>query len=357
MVKSINQQLIADKLKLSRATVSRCFTNHPGINPETRGRVFELAAALGYNHLNQRQGGSAKTATQRQFVVLVCTDVETYLNGDIESPGQNLVAGVSEFAQRHRISLDLHYVSPSETSIDAPSYARVPSLAKNASAGVLLVYPFPETIVDTLSVRLPVVSLVEQYSQTPVDCVDVDHHRGIGSLVRRLAKFGHKQIGFMTHRYDVVANWALRRHSAYVEEMLRMGLTINPANELNIHEGDHWDPDTLYDRALRRTRHGVTAWVCAADHQAYGLMKFFKKRGVKVPQDVSITGFDGITPPPKSRTLTTAVIPYYEIGQIGAQRLQELAKKRFGSAQHVMLDCSIRDGKTVAAARNKIKLQ
>ena len=57
-MKHIKQQEIAKKLQLSRATVSRCFTNHPGINPETRARVFETAAELGYRHLTSRSNNA-----------------------------------------------------------------------------------------------------------------------------------------------------------------------------------------------------------------------------------------------------------------------------------------------------------
>jgi AraC-like DNA-binding protein len=54
LMADVNQQLIADRLNISRATVSRCFTNHPGINPTTRAQVFALAAQLGYTHLEKR---------------------------------------------------------------------------------------------------------------------------------------------------------------------------------------------------------------------------------------------------------------------------------------------------------------
>ena len=43
----INQQALADALNVSRSTVSRSFTNHPGIKPETRAKVFELASKVG----------------------------------------------------------------------------------------------------------------------------------------------------------------------------------------------------------------------------------------------------------------------------------------------------------------------
>ncbi|TWT84982.1 HTH-type transcriptional repressor CytR [Planctomycetes bacterium CA13] len=350
MAKRVNQQLIADKLQVSRATVSRCFTNHPGINPETRGKVFKLAAALGYNHLEPRTGKGRRKSSPNRYGVLICTDVESYESTDYQSPGENLIAGLSEFSQLNNLLMEIHCVDPSEKTLTDPSYAKIETLGRREWDGVVLVYPFPETIVDELNLQVPVVSLVEQYSGTPVNCVDVDHHRGIALILRRLSDLGHKRIGFMTHRYGFDANWALRRHSAYVEEMTRLGLMVDPANVLNVRPTDRLVPEEAYAKALERTRYGVTAWVCAADHQAYGLISFFQQHGVKTPADVSVTGFDGIEKPDWAPELTTAVIPYYEIGQIGGRRLEDLAQKRFGSAQHVMLDCTLREGETVGPA-------
>ena len=52
--RKINQQKIADNLSISRTTVSRCFTNHNGVNPSTRAQVFAEANRLGYDYFEQR---------------------------------------------------------------------------------------------------------------------------------------------------------------------------------------------------------------------------------------------------------------------------------------------------------------
>ena len=58
-------------------------------------------------------------------------------------------------------------------------------------------------------------------------------------------------------------------------------------------------PDALADAVAAATRRDcVTAWVCAADHQAYQLIADLQARGLRVPQDCSVTGFDGNVPPP-----------------------------------------------------------
>jgi DNA-binding LacI/PurR family transcriptional regulator len=353
MAKPINQQLIADQLNLSRTTVSRCFTNHPGVNPETRGKVFKLAATMGYNHLQTRTGNNRSRTKSKRLGVLICTDSQDYSNTDFENPGEKLIAGVSDFAQSGGWVMDVHCVEPGDRQLSDPSYAKIEALARRSWDGILLVYPFPEAIVDELNRLAPVVSLVEQYSGTPVNCVDVDHHRGIAAIIGILAEMGHQRIGFLTQDYGVDANWALRRHSAFVEELTRRGLIVDPANVLNVRPGDRQPPGPTYQTALERTRYGVTAWVCAADHQAYELISFFNQHGVHTPGDVSVTGFDGIAKPDGAPQLTTVKIPYFEIGRIGSKRLEDLAEQRFGSAQHIMLDCTIGQGETVGPPRER----
>jgi DNA-binding LacI/PurR family transcriptional regulator len=53
---------------MSRATVSRCFTNHPGISPETRAKVFDLASRLGYSHMEKAKPRAHSTKLQKLMV-------------------------------------------------------------------------------------------------------------------------------------------------------------------------------------------------------------------------------------------------------------------------------------------------
>jgi len=99
--------------------------------------------------------------------------------------------------------------------------------------------------------------------------------------------------------------------------------------------------------AVERTRHGVTAWVCAADHQAYDLIRGLRIKGLKVPKDVSVTGFDGIERKRSRPALTTVEIPFREIGMTGAERLSARMQKRFHGKQHVYISGKLRTGTTV----------
>ena len=342
----VNQQLIAERLQISRATVSRCFTNHPGINPVTRARVFQVAAEVGYAHLEMRTSSTKKKTARMTFGVLICSDEEEYYRTDYQNPSEQILAGVTECAHLNGAKVEVHLVDPKARGLTDPSYLRIEKLRRRWS-GLLLVYPFPDSVLDQLAPIMPMVSLVEQFDHSGIDCVDVDHYKGISSAIECLVERGHRRIGFFTRRYEVEASWSFRRYAAFMEKMVRLRLPVSSKDVINMFPSRELSDEESIDHAAERSRAGVTAWVCAADHQAYDLVRGLRKRKMSVPGMVSVTGFDGIETPSDCPELATIQIPFREIGATGTQRLVERIRKRFGSAQHVLIDCPFRPGATV----------
>lgn len=351
-VTDVNQQLIADRLGISRATVSRCFTNHAGISPVTRAKVFQIAAELGYAHMETRTRTKKLPPSRMDLCVLICTETKEYFSGGYESPGAQILEGVSEYAQLHGARVEMHLVPPDVDDFEHPDLQRIASLSRRRTNGVLLIYPFPEKVIEGLAERFPIVSLVDQYEHKAIDCVDVDHYHGISTLVDHLTAAGHRRIGFYTRRYQVEAGWSFRRYSAFIEKMARLHLKVDPEDVIGVFPRPEVGLEESFDLAAERTAAGVTAWVCAADHQAYDLILGLKKRAVKVPADVSVTGFDGIERRGNRPALTTIEIPFREIGGCGTQRLAARLKKRFHQSQHVYISGRLREGNTVGPARS-----
>ena len=342
----LNQQVIADRLGISRATVSRCFTNHPGINPATRAKVFQVAAELGYKHLEMRSPGARKTFPSK-IGVLICVDEQEYKHNPFQNPAERILEGITEYAHLHDSGLDVHLVSPQGLSVADPTYPPVAEMRRNWN-GILLVYPFPDPVIQELATILPVVSLVEQFDHAGIDCVDVDHYKGISSVIDHLVEHGHERIGFFTRRYPVEASWSYRRYAAFMEKMARSHLRVRHKDIISVFPSPETTSKESIRTALERTQDGVTAWVCAADQQAYELVRALRRAGFRVPAEVSVTGFDGITAPKDCPALTTVEIPFREIGVIGVQRLNDRIRRRYGSAQHVLINCRLRPGATVA---------
>ena len=351
-MRKINQQLIADQLRLSRATVSRCFTNHPGINPVTRAKVFALAAKLGYTHLEKRPENRSSNSrdTRAEVGVFICIELPNFDHTGYGNPGQELLNGLSELARVTDTRLDLHFIHPRDLQAHGRGYHLLLG-RKRRWDGVVLIYPFPRDVVQEVLMRYPCVSLVEQQGDFSLNSVDVDHYRGINKVMDHLRSHGHERIGFFTWRYPVEATWALRRFSAYVGKLTTLGLPYRESDVINASPLNALSVPEAHERVLQRIRDGVTAWVCAADHQGYALLRFLKKKGVRVPDQVSVTGFDGILGPSDVAALTTVQIPFHHIGLTGGKRLLDLLQKRFDPVQHILLDCELRLGRTVGPVR------
>lgn len=345
-----NQQVIADRLGISRATVSRCFTNHTGISPVTRARVFQVAAEIGYIHMESRTPSrkSKRIRGEFQISVLICSDQDEYFGGGYESPGEQILAGVSEYVQAHAGRMEVNLIPPHVSGLDDPAFQEVDGLSNHEVGGILLIYPFPKTVIDQLALHFPLVSLVDQVEHEAIDCVDVDHFGGISAIVDHLVAAGHRRIGFYTRDYPVQASWSFRRFGAFEAKMAQLKLKVLSKDVIGVFPGGSLTVPQGIKQVVERTRHGVTAWVCAADHQAYDLVRGLKKAELKVPKDVSVTGFDGIRRRGNCPSLTTLQIPFRAIGNTGAERLASRLRKRFAGKQRVYISGQIHSGKTVA---------
>ena len=226
-----NQQKIADNLNISRTTVSRCFTNHAGVNPETRALVFSEAEKIGYNYLKSRTG---KKVSQKTIGVIICTDHENIHEDHERSPGFHLMPGISEFALINDIVVDINIISPQFTA-NSHEFQKLIKKNKKIWNGVLLIYPFKTDVIKALKESFPCVSLVEQFGDQTIDCVDVDHHKGLSTIINKLIEKEHKRIGYLTRSYAVQACWSYRRYSAFTDQLIRKSIPLNKADVVNVY--------------------------------------------------------------------------------------------------------------------------
>ncbi|MCG8528602.1 MAG: LacI family transcriptional regulator [Opitutales bacterium] len=343
-----NQQLIADRLNLSRTTVSRCFTHHPKINPETRAAVFQLAKELGYDYSQPRnvEGTNSELAERIEVLIGIPEDRK-----DMAPSAQKVFEGISEKAAAEKLQVDLHYVDPSQYAPSARARKLLPDVRFRDVKGVVLIYAFDEQTVQNLMGRLPVVSVFEDYDSTNVDCINPDQIRGISYMIEHLVGLGHREIGFLSWKYHVPAPWAERRLGAFVENLYRFNIPFEPKNVINMRRDEQVEPEQMVDMVAQRVEAGVRAWVCAADHQAYYLMTELEKRGIRVPQDVSITGFDGEKPPKGCKQMTTFEVPFRSMGISSVLSIQRRFAHPTDPRRQVLVDGVFKLGETTAIPR------
>jgi LacI family transcriptional regulator len=130
---------------------------------------------------------------------------------------------------------------------------------------------------------------------------------------------------------------------------MRLDLEYNPDWVINVRRSGRVKVPNLADIVIDRIhRAGVKAWVCAADHQAYTLINDLEKHGIRVPQDCSVTGFDGIDAPVGSPSLTTVRVPYEEMGISAVIRLLGRIQDTSAPRRHNLVAGRMVVGQTVA---------
>lgn len=336
----INQQKIAQQLSLSQTTVSRALANHPSINAETKAQVWELAARLGYQIPPSR--GRTNRAPNEPTVIGVVIAIPRRQRGHAET-SQLVLRGVAERSSTDVVTLDILYQEPSEHD---PKQLQK-RLRQGRWKGCILVHPMAEEAVELISKTIACVSVVENYRRNYIDSVDVDQIEAISTLVRRLHADGHRRIGFLSWLYEVPTPWVYHRFGAYLETIVQLGVDYHPEDLINIHPKDRFSTEEVADRAVEAIRRGVTAFVCAADHQAYETRRLLAKRGIRVPQDCSLTGFDGIEPPSGESRITTVRVPYDEIGRSAFHQLMRRIDHPTAPRRHVLVDGELLEGDSI----------
>ncbi len=253
-----------------------------------------------------------------------------------------------------RITIDVYYRAPGKFD---PKSKLEPALRRQRPGdlrGAILVYPFAESAVEMISRNSGIVSVLESYDRLGIDVIDTADASAFVTLVERLHSAGHTRIGFLSWHYPIGGHWVARRFSGYVEALFVHGLEFSPDWVLNVRKNDpELSEPQLADAVVRKIKEsGVTAWVCAADHQAYQLMRDLQARGVRVPEDCSITGFDGLEPPAGLRRATSMRVPNEHIGMSALSRVINRVIYPHSPLKKILVEAELVAGETVAPPRH-----
>ena len=339
----VSQRQIAEHLNLSTATVSRSLRNDSSINSVTRAKVIEAASKLGYQLRASARFSGPFTKRQEMLTVGVFIGHPAGFRGDPSSAGQEILAGLSDASARKNTVLTVHFVPPEEAGRILDPAGQPVAMQAGKLAGLILLYGFSERIVAGLSRQLPCVSIVHHHPELNVDCIDTDQFGAVARLVGHLRGLGHRQIGFLSWGHGL--SWERRRFHGYMQGLVDCDLAYDPTRVLNLN-GRGLDAEQEADIVAGLAERGVTAWVCAADHVGYHLCRRLQRRGIAVGKDISITGYDGMQPPPDCPPLTTIRVPFQEMGYAALRRLLYRIEEPAALARDILLRSEFVEGKT-----------
>ena len=345
MPKPPNQTFIARQLHLAPGTVSRALRQEPGIKPETRERVIKLAQQLGYTLRRRAKNGSDAAACYLGVLVQAPESSWTHTR---------YLVGLSEAAAALNVTLIVHHVSFQDCLGILNSDKQPPAMRDGRVKGICLVHRWPEEVARRLAEKFAAVSVVHFYPDSGIDLIDMDHRGGMNLLAGHLHSLGHRKIGYFGYCGEI--SWSRARYAGYVEAMAKLGLPLNPGWTINFSADvfdQHLVPADTSERVVSLMRQGVTAWMAANEWSGQAITEIARKAGLRVPEDISITGFDSSdTQPRPAIELTSVGVSLSLIGAAALQRLNHRLTNPDEPRRNILFDVSLVAGKSTAPVAN-----
>jgi DNA-binding LacI/PurR family transcriptional regulator len=317
----MNLEQVARRAKVSTATVSRVLNNASVVKSTTRARVVKAIEELKYHpnlHARSLAGGKSRT-----IGVIVSNmenpfffDIYKTIESDAHTRGYEVVMANTDYRSEQLV-----------TSVRLMIGRRVAGLAAIVSEMA------PELMDELNDSRIPVVFYDVGTPRGNVTNIRVNYRRGIEKVVDYLYSLGHRRLGFIGHH--AILGPINERMKAVMDAVARIpSLEVRMAADADTLEGGRQAA-----RQLLSNGYDPTAIICVNDVTAVGVLRELRERGLRVPQDVSVTGFDNVKLSEFCYpALTTVHIPREQIGHIICESLMSKSGKSAVAEAEIVID-------------------
>jgi DNA-binding LacI/PurR family transcriptional regulator len=283
---AVTQQQLAEKFGVTRSLVSKALSGHPRVSEATRQRIIEAAEEMGYDSASnaearrliaRRYGRKVRTGT----IALIAPGLISSEEARAMPFFTPLYNGVEDEARAS--GLDVIACRPYEGVVPKP-------IAAGSVDGIVALDHF-EALESLIALGIPVVSVELNLPSTT--SILPDEREGMKLLVRHLIERGHRDIAYVSLRTDTqqsinrLAGYKQGLKSAslpYRKELVDISLLgLDAAGEAAVQ---------LYEKLGDRP---YSALICYNDWMAMSAVRALQARGVSVPAEVSVAGFDDIS--------------------------------------------------------------
>ena len=335
---------VCRKTGFSTATVSRVINNSPLVTKRTRTRVLKAIKALGYH-----PSRAARTLSRKRSDMLAVIFPEIASGFYTE-----VLRGIDEIAAEHNFHLTTAFAHGQR---DEHTLA-LQSLNEQWVAGLLILNLFEvslpaEAVKLAAEQRVPVVSIDRPVRGPHVISISMDNIAGAAAMMNHLLAHGSRDIGIIRGprgNYDADQRWlgcqqaAARAGVMLTEERIQQGTFVEGSGRLAM------------ERWLDTGRPLPKAIFACNDAMAIGALEVLGERGVKVPEDVTVVGFDDVDSA-RHLALTTVRVPMRAMGRAAAEAAIKRILGGETQQQHVLATqlvvrrscgCDPKKSKTVA---------
>lgn len=315
---------IAEKMNVSAVTVSKALTDKPGVSDSLRVEIKNMAEKMGY----VVQKGRKPRSDSAQHIENIGIIIPTKFFNTTSS----FYLKLFQFVSKQLLARGMYSITE-QLETEAEKNLELPHVLQNGKVdGAIFIGQLSEDYIQLIcnNYGKKIVFLDFYASNQEVDCITTDNFYGEYQLTKYLISMGHKDIGFVG---TLNATSSINdRYLGFAKAMLE--------NNLNFHFGE-----VTEDRDLDSSSKEIilpdylpSAFVCNCDESAAKLIKKLNDIGKKVPEDISVVGFDDfIMSGDDNFHLTTIAVDFEAMAKSAAEIMLEKLKNPLAAPQSVVI--------------------
>lgn len=308
-MKDLTLEILAKKLKLSRRTLSRAMRGEGYVSAKNREKILSCLRETRYS--KNFQASNLRSGLVKSIGLVF----PVYKKNDPGFFVNQVLTGTSRAAQGR----EFHVVCASQNPFSADVCREW--VRGRVVSGIVLVSPSQTDLEMVDALRKENIPFVALSSSFPgVDCIDSDNVAGAYLATRHLIESGRRKIAFL-HGHPGWAN-ADDRYQGYQKALAEAGIPLNKRWVLNCFF-DSTEARKAVSSLFEKSR-PVNAVFAANDLSAFGALAALRDQGIRVPEDVSVSGYDDhpiCSLPIVAPNITSVSVPMEEMAFVAAERL------------------------------------
>jgi len=315
-------QDVAKAAGVSVATVSRVLNNHPSVSDKTRAKVQKAIDQLNYQP--NLLGRNLRRSETKMILVLLQNIANPFYS--------KIVKGIEDVGYKNG-----YHIMICNTDSDPEKENVYLKLLKNRLVdGVVFMAPvISDEELTEIGKNYCVVQCCEYKECADVSSVSIDNEDAAYRATQHLIEQGHRRIGMINGNSGVISE--IQREKGYKKALLEAGIDIDP--QLITYESYGYRGGQRAAKYFLSIDKKPTAIFAVSDTMAIGAIKEIKGKGLSVPKDMAIVGFDdtaiaSMYDPP----LTTVAQPRYDLGRVTMEIMLERIKNNKVTSKRVFLE-------------------
>lgn len=337
-MKKVTMQDIADKLDISKNSVSQALRRKKGVSFETRELIMKTADELGYQYHSK---DSIPSHTTQKSIALIASDFAF----SMRSFFGKIYLSIEEDVAKENWNLFVHSINSNQgESLTLPQ-----AIEEREVDGVIILSHLSNEYIDkVISTGIPTIIIDHHYPGVQADCILTNNRFGAFHAIQHLIELNHKNIGFIGN-VDFSPSYAERLDGFYLA-FKNLGMTPNPKFIMsNVNESEE-DVFAYLDSLDEQP----TAWFCVNDGLGFYVSSYLQQNNFHIPDDISVCSYDnGELSKLANPKITTLDIDLHYYGKCAFQQLLWRMENKSAPHREILLPSTLLKRQSTGLSPNK----